>query len=271
MGGTVFFPGAMGNIEFDFSNETVIVTGGSSGIGRAIARRFGDSGATVINADLRSTPKDEDRQRPTHETIESNGGTAEYVELDVADPDSIQTAVDQAGQYGGVDIMVNNAGTTTRGSILDVPKEDVNRLHNVNTIGVYFGTQSAANDMVDRGTRGAIINTASISSTYAQGGMSPYEATKGAVKMITRSAAFELAEHDIRVNAIAPGQIATEFSVGATEKEKAIEEGNLVKEIPLDRPGYPEDLTGAALYLASDDASYVTGEMVYVDGGWQVY
>jgi len=194
------------------------------------------------------------------------------VETDVSDRDQIETLVESARDFGGVDVMINNAGLFIGGSILELEPEDFERIHNVNAKGVYFGTQVAANDMLDRGEPGNIINTASISSHYAQFDQVQYDSTKGAVRMITRGSALELAEHDIRVNAVAPGQIATEFADGWSEEaaEKAATD-DLVKRVPLSRAGTPEDLSGAYLYLASENASYVTGELLFVDGGWQVF
>ncbi|WP_276278736.1 SDR family NAD(P)-dependent oxidoreductase [Haloarcula regularis] len=259
-----------GTLNPDFTDETVIVTGGASGIGREIAQQFGDAGATVIVADLDEEPKIGDT--PTHERIEEEGGEAAFVRTDVSERDDIVTLVEAAREYGGVDVMINNAGLFIEGSILELDPEDFEAIHNVNAKGVYFGTQVAANDMLDRGEPGTIINTASMSSHYAQYDQVQYDSTKGAVRMITRGSALELAEHDIRVNAVAPGQIATEFAEGWSEEaaEKAAND-ELIKMIPLGRAGTPEDVAPAYLYLASDAAQYVTGELLWVDGGWQVF
>ncbi|MDL5363251.1 SDR family NAD(P)-dependent oxidoreductase [Halalkalicoccus sp. NIPERK01] len=275
----------MGRTKFDFEGETVIVTGGSSGIGRAIALEFGRAGATVLNADIRATSKDVDAQTPTHEAIEADGGTAEFVETDVSDPDALAAVVERAEEIGvdgqnstarrtsspGVDVMVNNAGVFVREEMLDVSIDDFEFIHDINSKGVFCGCQVAGQAMKDRGEGGVIINTASISSTHAQKNQVPYDSTKGAIRMITRGAALEFAEHDVRVNAVAPGHIATEFGAGAEKKEQAVVADDLVKPIPLDRPGYPEDVAPAVLFLASDQAGYVTGETMYVDGGWQVF
>ena len=260
----------MGQLNPQFHDETVIVTGGASGIGRGVAKRFGDAGATVLIGDIREEPKNE--ERPTHELIEESGGTAEFVETDVSTREDIATLVDAARDYGGVDVMVHNAGLFIGGSILDVDRDEFERIHNVNAKGIYFGTQVAANDMLDRGEPGSIVNTASISSHYAQFEQVQYDSTKGSVRMITRGAALELAEHGIRVNAVAPGQIATEFDEGWSEvaAEKAAND-ELVKRVPLGQAGTPEDVAPAYLYLASEEASYVTGELLFVDGGWQVF
>jgi NAD(P)-dependent dehydrogenase (short-subunit alcohol dehydrogenase family) len=261
----------MGHTTFDFDGETVVVTGGSSGIGRAIALEFGRAGAAVLNADVRAASKDVDAETPTHEAIEDDGGTAEFVETDVSDPDALADAVERAREFGGVDAMVNNAGVFMRDEMLDVSVDDFELIHDINTKGVFYGCQAAGRDMRDRGEGGIIVNTASISSTLAQKGQVPYDSTKGAIRMITRGAALEFADYDVRVNAVAPGHIATEFGAGAEQKEASVASGDLTKPIPLDRPGYPEDIAPAVLFLASDEADYVTGETLYVDGGWQVF
>ena len=143
----------------------------------------------------------------------------------------------------------------------------------VNVRGVFVGTQVAARDMLDRDDPGAIVNTASISSSVAQYGQVGYDATKGAVRMVTRGAALDLAETGIRVNAVAPGQIATEFLEGWTEEAKQAAAGGdegFLKDIPMGRAGVPDDVAPAICYLASDAAGYTTGELLHVDGGWQV-
>ena len=262
----------MGSASFDFSDETVIVTGGSAGIGRAIALEFGEAGATVINADVREEPKREDEELPTHERIGEDGGTAEFVETDVSDVDELASVVEAAHEYGGVDVMVNNAAVQHSEPFLEVDQDALDTLLSTNVRGYFFGTQLAAQDMIDRDDPGSIVNTASISSRVAQHGQVQYDATKGAIEMMTKGTALELADHDIRVNAVAPGQIATEFTEGWSDEaqEAAGDEGDegFIKPIPLGRAGTPEDCAGATLFLASGDASYITGELVFVDGGW---
>jgi len=136
---------------------------------------------------------------------------------------------------------------------------------------VFFGCQAAAADMIDRGVEGTIVNTGSISSFLAQREQIQYDSTKGAIKMITRGAALELTDHDIRVNAVGPGQIATEFIDGwSDDAPAAAASDDLIKPVPAGRAGTPDDVAGAVLFLASDDAAYVTGEMLMVDGGWSI-
>jgi NAD(P)-dependent dehydrogenase (short-subunit alcohol dehydrogenase family) len=260
----------MGRLEPTFTDETVIVTGGASGIGREVSIRFGEAGATVVIADLDEQPKD--ASVPTHEHIRDSGGNATFVETDVTDRDQLQSLVEAAREFGGVDVMVNNAGLVRGGSILEFDPEEFDAIHAVNAGGVYFGTQVAANDMLERGDPGVIVNTASISSNQAQMDQIQYDSSKGAVRMITRGAALELAEHGIRVNGVAPGQIATEFSEGwSDEVQRKVAADELIKPVPLGRAGTPADVADAYLFLASDSADYITGELLHVDGGWQVF
>jgi len=264
----------MATANFDFSDEVTIVTGGSSGIGRATALELAGAGATVVVADVRREPKDLGAETPTDQLIEDEGGRAEYVETDVSDADAVESVVEAAREFGGVDVMVNNAGLFRGGSITDLDVGEFDAMLSVNVRGVFLGTNVAAEDMLDRDDPGAIVNTASISSSVAQYGQVGYDATKGAVRMLTRGAALDLADTGIRVNAVAPGQIATEFLDGWTEEAKAAAAGEgdegFLKDIPMGRAGVPEDVAPAVCYLASDAAGYTTGELLHVDGGWQV-
>lgn len=255
--------------NYDYTGDTVLITGATSGIGRETALRFADSGATVINADIEVEPNEADI--PTHDRIKADGGTAEYVKTDVTEKSELETAIIAAREYGGVDVMINNAGLQVPGPFREVTPEAFRAIHEVNSFGAFFGTQVAAEDMIQRDEPGVIINTASISSNKAQFEQVPYDSSKGAVRMITRGTALELAEYGIRVNGVAPGQIATEFIEGWSEEAKqAVENDDLLKPVPLGRAGTPEDVAGAYLFLASDDARYITGDLLHVDGGWQI-
>ena len=257
----------MGTTDFDFAGETVLVTGGSSGIGRALARAFADAGAAVVVADRRERPRDDDATVPTREAIERDGGRAEFVETDVSDPAQVETAVGAARELGGVDVMVNNAGVHLTESVLSIDPERFERLHAVNVRGCLFGCQAAARDMRERGVEGTVLNVSSISATMAKPEQIGYESTKGAIRMITRSAALELAP-DVRVNAVAPGRTATAFGdSSAADKRRSVAADDLLKPIPMERAGTVDDVTGAALFLASDAAGYVTGEVHVADGG----
>lgn len=262
----------MGSATFDFDDETVIVTGASSGIGRQIALGFGEAGAMVLIADVREKPRDRDADRPTHEVIERRGGTAAFVETDVSDPEQVQDIVTAARDYGGVDVMVNNAGVYEQGLMKEVTPEQLDRIYGVNVRGTYVGCQAAAEDMLDRDAPGVILNTASISSFVAQREQSAYDMTKAAVEMITKNAALEFAESDIRVNAIAPGKVATEFgSEDKRETKRAVSEDEVAKSVPFGRAADPKEMAGPALFLATDEAGYVSGETLVVDGGYLTY
>jgi NAD(P)-dependent dehydrogenase (short-subunit alcohol dehydrogenase family) len=257
----------MADVKYEFTDETVIVTGGSSGIGRQLSLQFGAAGATVLVADIQEG-RGEDGC-PTHEIIEDRGGTASFVRTDVSDSTEVASVVEAAREYGGVDVMINNAGIMRRGPLFDITEESINQVHAVNVRGVLLGCKHAAADMRDRGEPGVILNTASINSTMADYDLPEYNASKGAVLMITRSAALELAADNIRVNAIAPGFIPTQMSEGGPEDAKqAIEEGDTIKPIPMDRGGDPAEVASGALFLCTDAASYVTGEILHIDGGY---
>jgi NAD(P)-dependent dehydrogenase (short-subunit alcohol dehydrogenase family) len=262
----------MGSTRFDFEDETAVVTGGSSGIGRAIARRFGEAGATVVVADVRETPKDANAETPTHELIVEAGGAAEFVETDVSDPDAVDAVLEAAREFGGVDVMVNNAARYVSAPLLEHDLSDLDRLYRTNVRGAFVGTRAAAADMSRRGQPGEIVNVCSISSRFAQYDQAGYDLTKAAVQMLSRNAALEFADQGIRVNAVAPGQIATEFFAGWTEEAiEGAREDAFVKPVPLGRAGRPEDIAAPVLFLASDDAGYVTGETLFVDGGWSCF
>lgn len=260
----------MADVSYDFTDETVIVTGGSSGIGRQLALQFGAAGATVLVADIHKHREDD--AVPTHELITDHGGTASFVRTDVSDSTEVASVVEAARDYGGVDVMVNNAGIMRRGPLFDVTEESIDRIHAVNVRGVLLGCKHAAVDMRERGEPGVILNTASINSTMADYELPEYTASKGAVLMITRTVALELAADNIRVNAIAPGFIPTQMSEGGPEAARqAIQEGDTIKPIPMDRGGDPAEVASAALFLCTNAASYVTGEVLHIDGGYHTF
>jgi NAD(P)-dependent dehydrogenase (short-subunit alcohol dehydrogenase family) len=241
------------------AGQTALVTGASSGIGRAIALRFAEEGAAVVVADVREEPRE--GGTPTHELI----ADATFVETDVSVPESVARTVDQAvATFGGLDVMVNNAGVYPGNQPIEAVEEaDYNRVLDVNLKGVYFGSTFAARTMRERETDGSIINLSSIAGLVGFGGATVYSASKGGVTNLTRSLAVELGGDGIRVNAIDPGVIET-----AMTTEDAPVVGSMTDQIPLGRDGKPEDVAGTALFLASEDAAYVTGHNLVVDGGY---
>jgi NAD(P)-dependent dehydrogenase (short-subunit alcohol dehydrogenase family) len=242
------------------AGETALVTGASSGIGRAIALRFAEESAEVVVADVRRDPRQ--GGTPTDELI----ADATFLETDVSDPAAVEAAVDQTlATYGGLDVMVNNAGVYPGNQPVEtVAEADYDRVLEVNLKGVYFGSQVAAEAMREAEDEGgAIVNISSIAGLVGFSGATVYAASKGGVTNLTRALAVELASDGIRVNAIDPGVIETAMT---TQDANVV--GSMTDQIPLGRDGRPEDVAAAALYLVSDDASYVTGHNLVVDGGY---
>lgn len=240
--------------------ETAVITGGASGIGRAIALEFARHGATVVVADVDETPRE--GGLPTQERIaEETASGATFVDCDVTDVDDLTAAVDAADDYGGVTTMVNNAGLFRTERFLDVTPGEYEELMAVNTFGPFFGSQAAARKMVDRDS-GCIINVSSINGLVGHGGYVTYCASKGAVTSLTYALADALGPDGIRVNAIHPGSVDTSMIADVEIGEE------FLSQIPIGRVGAPEDVAGVAVFLASDLAGYVTGESVVVDGGY---
>jgi NAD(P)-dependent dehydrogenase (short-subunit alcohol dehydrogenase family) len=249
------------------TGETAVVTGGSSGNGRAIARTFAEHGADVVVADVVHEPRE--GGQPTDELIDSETDSrASFVECDVTNLDDLDAALDAADEFGGVSIMVNNAGIMGEEDFFSTSVEDYERIMDINVKGVFFGSQLAADRMVESGTTGSIINLSSVGGLFGSSRVFLYSTSKGAVKLMSYALAGVLGEHGIRVNALHPGTIKTQMTVEfegglvGTDDEDQIAEG-----IPLGRIGTPQDVANAALFLASDLAGYVTAESLVVDGG----
>ncbi len=248
------------------ASKVAVVTGAASGNGRGIALAFARHGAkAVIVADLRQEPRE--GGQPTHELIEKETQTrAKFVPCDVTKVADLEAIVEAAEEFGGVDIMVNNAGIVIQGDFLTTSEEQYERLMAVNVKGVYFGAQAAAKRMARKGG-GSIINMSSIAGIQGGRGTATYSTSKGAVRLLTYALADELGELGIRVNAIHPGVIETAMT---TQDAPIVgtEMGNqYMAQIPLHRFGKPADIGDTAVYLASDLASYVSGASLVVDGG----
>jgi NAD(P)-dependent dehydrogenase (short-subunit alcohol dehydrogenase family) len=239
-----------------FTNKIVIVTGAAHGIGRAIALRFADEGAQVIVNDVNVTGAEDAVQE-----ITKRGGLAVSGVADVSDKNQVDHLFDSVmAQFKTVDVLVNNAGlVNVERHFLEGDETWWDRVLSVNLKGAFLCSLRAAHIMARR-HQGVIINMSSGGATHSHRGMAAYDAAKGGIEALTRAMALDLAPYGIRVNALVPGSIDT----GGMDPEIKLERGVT---IPLGRVGEPEDLGGPATFLASDDASYITGHIIAVDGG----
>lgn len=245
--------------------KTAVVTGASSGNGRAIARIFAEHGADVIVADIQEEPRL--GGTPTHELInEETSAASSFVECDVTSNEDLQAAVNQGDEYGGIDVMVNNAGVFVHDEdLFGVSESEYRSMMDINTKGVYFGSQYAAKKMQESGG-GNIINLSSINGDVGTKSNVVYCASKGAVRVMTYALADALGP-EIRVNAIHPGMIETAQIVEDYAHLEDDQREERLETIPLNRQGRPEEIGKAALFLASDLASYVNAASLAVDGG----
>jgi NAD(P)-dependent dehydrogenase (short-subunit alcohol dehydrogenase family) len=248
--------------------RTAIVTGAASGIGRAIAKRFAHEGAKVLIADLRESPLE--GGRPVHEEIGAAGGEAIFFETDVASASNLARAVAAVSdRWGRLDIMVNNAATYVGKSLLETSEEEWGRVIAVNATGVFLGCKYAVAQMLKqelRGeVRGRLINISSQQGMIACPGDIAYGTGKAAAVYLTRQIAADYATQGIVCNAVAPGKVVTG---NAPQDHDAAALAISRSRTPWPRLGRPEDIASAALFLASDEASFITGHNLLVDGGW---
>jgi NAD(P)-dependent dehydrogenase (short-subunit alcohol dehydrogenase family) len=254
---------------FRLDGKRALITGAGSGIGEAIARLFAAQGSQVIVADVQT----EAAERVTT-SIADQGGSASALTLDVADEAQVCAAFDRvANQYGRLDILVNNAGISHVGSILETSLEDWERLLRVNAGGVFLCAREALRHMLQQDpTGGVIINMSSVAAMIGLERRLPYSASKGAVLALTRSIAIDFVGEGIRCNAICPGTVHTPFVEGYLKRNFPGEEDAVRQTLharqPIGRMGQPEEIAAAALYLASDEAAFVTGSALVIDGGW---
>jgi NAD(P)-dependent dehydrogenase (short-subunit alcohol dehydrogenase family) len=250
-----------GQVSYDFSDKIVLITGGSTGIGRATALAFGRAGAAVVLASRDAEDGDE-----VARLIEKEGGRAVHQVTDVSDDEQVaalvRTTVDT---FGGLDIAFNNAGTLPpTGALADQTLQDWDRTIAVDLTGVFYSLRHEIPAMI-RGGGGAVINTASVAGVIADPGMSPYVAAKHGVIGLTKAAAMDYARDGIRVNAIAPGLVRTPMIEGWLADPEMRE--TVLDFSPQHRVSEPEEIAGVVLYLASDSASFITGSVTTIDGG----
>ncbi|MBE9373273.1 SDR family oxidoreductase [Saccharopolyspora sp. HNM0983] len=250
----------------ELSGRIAVVTGGAAGLGRGVAERFVGAGARVVIADV--------DQVAGEGTAAALGDAVVFRRTDVAEPDQVRDLVQSTvDTFGGVDVMVNNAGVsgTMHARFLDEDFTDFSEVMSVNLLGVMAGTQQAARHMVERGG-GSIINVTSIGGIAAGRSVISYRASKAGVIQMSKSVAIDLAEHGVRVNCIAPGNIPTGLLAGAMADGDADGRAAVIRSVmgvsrPLKREGAASDVAEAALYLAGDGSAYVTGVVLPVDGG----
>jgi NAD(P)-dependent dehydrogenase (short-subunit alcohol dehydrogenase family) len=238
-------------------NKIAVVTGAASGIGQAIAEKFISEGAKVVFSDVNGDES----------LIAKFGEKALFVKCDVSKSEEVENLISKTVEhFGKLDVMVNNAGIGGLGGILEVTDESWHKTIGINLSGTMFGMRAAAKVMQAKGIKGSIINLSSILGKVGLEGAIDYCAAKGGVVQLTHAGALDLAPHHIRVNAIAPGFIETNMTKNILADK---EFNNLVtSSTPLGYVGNVSDIANAALYLASDESNYVTGSVVYVDGGW---
>ena len=251
---------------FNLSGKVAVVTGGGSGIGRAISTLFGSRGAHVVVLDL-----DAQAARETAAAIAGAGGSADAAACDVADASAVKAAFDLiVGRKQRLDILINNAGVAHVGNIERTPEDEFDRLYRVNVKGVYLCSQAAVPVMVRQGG-GVILNMASIVSFIGVADRFAYSMTKGAVFTMTKSVAIDYVKHGVRCNCICPARIRTPFVDGFVKKNYPGREEAVLQELseyqPMGRMGTPEEVACLALYLCSDEASFVTGQAYPLDGG----
>jgi len=246
-------------------DKVAIVTGASKGIGKGIAVRYSEEGAKVVLAS-----RSPDLLSAIVESIKSRGGQALALPVDVRKPESVQELTDKTvAEYGRLDIMVNNAGISMAGPSETLSPEDWAQALETNLFGVFYGCQSAAKQMGRQGG-GCIINITSMYGVVAAPMRAAYCSSKAGANILTKVLASEWADKNIRVNAIAPGYVRTELVQSVIDKG-ILPMGAIEKRTPQRRIGEVEDVLGLAVYLASDESSFMTGSVVIIDGGWTAH
>jgi glucose 1-dehydrogenase len=243
-------------------NKVAVITGSATGIGQAMAIRMASEGAAIV-VDYVGSP---DTPKDTVQKIEAAGGKVLAIMADVSQPDHVAQLIQQTvQQFGRLDIFVNNAGIEYKSPFVDFPFDRMQKILAVDLLGPMLCAQAAAKQMIAQGGGGRIINISSVHEDLGMTGNAIYCAAKGGLRMLTRTIAVELAPHQITVNNIGPGAIYTPIDADVQANPEM--EKQLMAEIPLARWGKPEEVAGLAVYLASDEAGYITGSTYFIDGG----
>lgn len=246
--------------------DVAVVTGGASGNGREISLTLAEHGADVVVADLQVEPRE--GGQPTHKLIEDEyGRQSTFVECDVTDLDAIELAFDAADEFGGVSILVNNAGITENRDFLEETEADFDRIIDVNVKAPFFASQLAAERMIEADRDGRIVNIASISGIAGRGDGVAYSTSKGALRLMTYALAAALGPRGIRVNDVSPGVIETSMTRDDLEMFDSGAADEYAEKTPVGRVGAPEDVANAVLYLVSPLGDFVNAESLVVDGG----
>jgi glucose 1-dehydrogenase len=246
----------------NLEGKVAIVTGGNSGIGKAIVLALAQQGARVV-IDYVADPQ---ATEALEQQIAALGDRAVGLDADVSNLPDLQRLVDTAvSSFGRLDVMVNNAGVETRTSVLDTTEAQYDRVLQINLKSAFFGTQFAAKQMIAQGAGGSIINISSIHEDWPMTGNTAYCLSKGGMRMLTRTAAVELAAQNVRVVAVAPGAVATPINTSTLDDPTLLK--RLDAAIPLGRLAKPEEIASVVAFLASDAADYMTATTVVVDGG----
>jgi 2-keto-3-deoxy-L-fuconate dehydrogenase len=253
---------------FRLDGKRALVTGAGSGIGEAIARLFAQQGGQVIVADVQA-----DAATRVSASISEQGGSAAELILDVSDEEQVRGALEQIATNGRLDILVNNAGVSHVGNILETSLDEWERVMRVNARGAFLCAREAVRVMMNQQPKGGVlVNMASVAAQIAVDRRLPYSASKGAILAMTRSIAIDFVSEGIRCNAICPGTVHTPFVEGYLTRSfpgqvDAVRQ-TLHARQPIGRMGQPEEIAAAALYLASNEAAFVTGSALVIDGGW---
>jgi len=247
-------------------DKVAVITGGAAGIGLACAKRFAAEGAKVVIADVA-----EERGEQAAEEIQADGGEAIFVRCDVGDKAEVDALIERAvAAFGRVDCAIANAGIVIAEDFLEFSEEDFDKVIRINLKGVFLTGQAAARQMVkqgpgENGEAGTIINMSSINAEVAIPTITPYVVAKGGVRQLTKVMGLSLIGKGIRVNAIGPGSIRTEVFEKVAADPEAVRK--MLMRTPIGRVGEPDEMARIAVFLASEDASYIVGETIYADGG----